>query len=312
MHNNLSQIPKVVEGWVTPGYVWLFWTLELLLAAALFIMGIIQWLLLPIIAGIVLLITGISSLKIVNQWEKVVVLRLGRLHRVMEPGPFILLLGIETVAARIDQRTQITTFTAEETLTKDTVPVNVDAVLFWVVWDAQKAAFEVSNYQEAVSWAAQTALREILGSSPLAEVLAERENIDEILRKRIDRRTEPWGIAVYSVEIRDVIIPEELQVAMSREAQAERERKARIVLSQAEHEVAQQFVNASNVYKDNPGALELRTINLLAESIKSKGGLIVVPSDIANLFNTGLTSSFWENNSIKNSEKTNKGVDSGL
>lgn len=233
------------------------------------------WIALP---GLVVFVYAASAIKIAKQWEKVVVLRLGRFHRTVGPGPFIVIPLIESIAARVDQRIVTTAFSAEQTLTKDNVPVDVDAVLFWVVWDPERAALEVVDYREAVSWAAQTALREVIGRTLLSEMLAAREHIDQTLEKIIDARTEPWGIAVQAVEIRDVIIPPTLQEAMSREAQAERERRARVILGTAEVEIASKFAEASQAYRGNEVALQLRAMNLLYEGLKEKGGLIVVPS----------------------------------
>ena len=178
----------------------------------------------------------------------------------------------------IDQRVRTTSFSAEKTLTKDSVPVDVDAVLFWVVWDAQKAALEVENYREAISWAAQTALRDLIGRTLLADVLAGRQTLDSQLQEIIDQRTEPWGVTVQSVEIRDVVIPEILEDAMSRQAQAERERQARVILGDAERQIADKFLEASKLYNENPVALHLRAMNMLYEGLKEKGALIVVPS----------------------------------
>jgi regulator of protease activity HflC (stomatin/prohibitin superfamily) len=187
-----------------------------------------------------------------------------------------------------------TSFMAEQTLTKDTVPVNVDAVLFWIVWDAKKAALEVENYRNAISWASQTALRDIIGKTELASLLSGRELLDKELQKVIDSRTEPWGITVQSVEIRDVIIPEQLQDAMSRQAQAERERQARVILGDAENQIATKFAQAAELYKDNPVALHLRAMNMLYEGLKEKGALVVVPSTAVESMGlgtiTGLTS----------------------
>lgn len=227
------------------------------------------------------------SVKVAAQWEKCIVLRLGRLRRAQGPGLFFIIPLVDNVVARVDQRIIATPFTAEQTLTRDTVPVDVDAVLFWAVWDPVKAALEVANYREAVSWAAQTALRDVIGRTPLSDMLAGREVIDRELQAIIDRRTEPWGIAVQSVEIRDVVIPNHLQEAMSREAQAERERKARIILGTAELEIAAKFAQASQAYENNPVALHLRAMNLLYEGLKEKGALVVVPSTASNTMGLG-------------------------
>lgn len=188
----------------------------------------------------------------------------------------------------------VTAFNAEKTLTKDTVPVDVDAVLFWLVWDAEKAALEVANYRMAITWASQTALREVIGQMDLADILVGRERMDRDLQKIIDERTTPWGVTVQSVEIRDVVIPQELEDAMSRQAQAERERQARIILGESEKQIAQSFADASNAYINNPTALHLRAMNMLFEGLKDKGALVIVPSSAVDTMNlggvTGLTS----------------------
>ncbi|WP_371379361.1 slipin family protein [Sporomusa aerivorans] len=235
-----------------------------------------------VIAGFVVALLVSQSIKVAQQWEKAVVLRLGKFHCLAGPGIFFTIPVIDTTPFWIDQRIIATPFNAEQTLTKDNVPVDVDAVLFWMVWDAEKAALEVENYREAVSWAAQTALRDIIGRTMLSEMLAGREHIDNELQEIIDKRTAPWGVTVQSVEIRDVIIPEGLQNAMSREAQADRERKARIILGSVEQEIANSFLEAAKIYGDNAIALQLRSMNVMYESLKERGGLVVVPSQIAD------------------------------
>jgi len=216
--------------------------------------------------------------KVAKQWEKAVVLRLGRYIGIRGPGLFWIVPLIDTVSSWIDQRIITTNFVAEQTLTSDTVPVNVDAVLFWMVYDPEKAALEVQDYQQAVSWAAQTALRDIIGRTPLTELLRGRERIEEELQKLIDGRSNPWGVTVQSVEMRDVVIPDALQDAMSREAQASREKQARIILGQAEVEIAHLFAKAAESYQENPTALHLRAMNMLYEGLKEKGALMLVPS----------------------------------
>ncbi|MBC8014555.1 MAG: slipin family protein [Sporomusaceae bacterium] len=238
-----------------------------------------------LVLGIAVLV--FISLRVAAEWERAVVLRLGKYQGLRGPGHFWLIPFIDTVVYWVDQRTIATPFVAEETLTKDTVPVNVDAILFWMVWDPQKAALEVENYREAVAWTAQTALRDVVGRFGLAEILSGREEIDGVLQELIDSRTEPWGITVHSVEIRDVIIPEGLQEAMSREAQAERERRARIILGDAEAELAERFVEASKIYENNPVALQLRAMNILYEGLKDGSGLVIVPSQVAESLNVG-------------------------
>jgi len=216
--------------------------------------------------------------KIARQWERAVVLRLGRYVGLRGPGLFWIVPFIDTVTTWVDQRVITTSFAAEETLTSDTVPVNVDAVLFWMVYDPEKAALEVQHYPQAVSWAAQTALRDIIGRTSLTDLLRGRERIEEELQKLIDERSNPWGVTVQSVEMRDVIIPAALQDAMSREAQAAREKQARIILGQAEVEIAKLFEKAAESYHDNPTALHLRAMNMLYEGLKEKGAMMIVPS----------------------------------
>jgi regulator of protease activity HflC (stomatin/prohibitin superfamily) len=238
----------------------------------------------------VLMILGfyfLFALKIAQQWEKAVVLRLGKFHSLRGPGFFWLVPIIEATSVWIDHRVMVTPFNAEKTLTKDTVPVDVDAVLFWVIWDAEKAALEVQDYKGAISWAAQTALREIIGQMTLADILVGRAKMDADLQKIIDERTTPWGISVQSVEIRDVIIPQGLEDAMSQQAQAERERQSRVILGEAEMQVADSFAEASKAYINNPTALHLRAMNMLFEGLKEKGALVIVPSSAVDTMNLG-------------------------
>ena len=227
------------------------------------------------------------SLKIASQWEKAIVLRLGKFRGLRGPGLFWLLPVIDSTPNWIDHRVMVTPFNAEKTLTKDTVPVDVDAVLFWVVWDAEKAALEVADYKAAIAWAAQTALREVIGQMNLADILIGRNKMDADLQKIIDERTTPWGISVQSVEIRDVIIPQALEDAMSRQAQAERERQARVILGESEKQIAASFAEASIAYQDNPTALHLRAMNMLFEGLKEKGALVIVPSSAVDTMNLG-------------------------
>src|SRR5512147_1260369 len=235
-----------------------------------------QWLWLPAFAAAALVLA--QSPRIAQQWERAVVLRFGRFVGLRGPGLFWILPFADTVSSWIDQRTITTSFAAEQTLTSDTVPVNVDAVLFWMVNDAEKAALEVQDYQQAVSWAAQTALRDIIGRTALTDLLRGRERIEEELQRLIDERSNPWGVSVQSVEMRDVVIPDALQDAMSREAQASREKQARIILGQAEVEIAHLFAVAAESYTANPTALHLRAMNMLYEGLKEKGALMLVPS----------------------------------
>jgi regulator of protease activity HflC (stomatin/prohibitin superfamily) len=230
------------------------------------------------IGGIIVGLIAMQSPKVAKQWEKAVVLRLGRFVGLRGPGLFWIVPFIDSVSSWIDQRVITTSFAAEQTLTSDTVPVNVDAVLFWMVYDAEKAALEVQQYQDAVSWAAQTALRDIIGRTSLGDLLRGREKIEDLLQELIDGRCNPWGVTVQSVEMRDVIIPDALQDAMSREAQAAREKAARIILGEAEVEIAKLFAAASVSYHDNPTALHLRAMNMLYEGLKEKGAMMIVPS----------------------------------
>jgi regulator of protease activity HflC (stomatin/prohibitin superfamily) len=230
------------------------------------------------IAGVLVGIILAQAPRVAKQWERAVILRLGKYNGLRGPGLFWIIPLIDTVTSWIDQRVITTNFNAEETLTSDTVPVNVDAVLFWMVFDPEKAALEVQDYARAVSWAAQTALRDIIGRTSLTDLLRGREHIESELQKLIDERCTPWGVTVQSVEMRDVVIPTSLQDAMSREAQAAREKQARIILGQAEVEIASLFQEASRSYHDNPTALHLRAMNILYEGLKEKGALMLVPS----------------------------------
>ncbi len=252
--------------------------------------GLLTWLLLNpagIIVGFFLGLLLAQAPKIARQWERAVVLRLGRYVGLRGPGLFWIVPFVDTVSAWVDQRVITTSFAAEETLTSDTVPVNVDAVLFWMVYDPEKAALEVQNYPQAVSWAAQTALRDIIGRTSLTDLLRGRERIEDELQQLIDERSNPWGVTVQSVEMRDVIIPAALQDAMSREAQAAREKQARIILGQAEVEIAHSFEKAAQSYRDNPTALHLRAMNMLYEGLKEKGALMLVPSSAVESMGMG-------------------------
>ncbi|HEU4931986.1 MAG TPA: slipin family protein [Pyrinomonadaceae bacterium] len=252
--------------------------------------GLISWLTFNPVAGILGLLLGLLAAqapKIARQWERAVVLRLGRYVGLRGPGLFWIIPFVDSISAWVDQRVITTSFAAEETLTSDTVPVNVDAVLFWMVYDPEKAALEVQNYPQAVSWAAQTALRDIIGRTSLTDLLRGRERIEDELQQLIDERSNPWGVTVQSVEMRDVIIPSALQDAMSREAQASREKQARIILGQAEVEIAHSFATAAQSYRDNPTALHLRAMNMLYEGLKEKGALMLVPSSAVESMGMG-------------------------
>lgn len=246
----------------------------------------VTFLVIMILIGIYILV----AVQIASQWEKAVVLRFGKFHNLKGPGLFWIVPIVDSVVNWIDHRVNVTPFSAEKTLTKDTVPVDVDAVLFWLVWDAQKASLEVADYRVAISWASQTALREIIGQMALADILVGRARMDDDLQKIIDERTTPWGITVQSVEIRDVVIPPALEDAMSRQAQAERERQARVILGESELQIASSFAEAAKAYANNPTALHLRAMNMLFEGLKQKGALVIVPSSAVDTMNLGTMS----------------------
>jgi regulator of protease activity HflC (stomatin/prohibitin superfamily) len=245
----------------------------------------------PVGVTIVLALIGIFmgySVKMAQQWERAVILRLGRLHAVKGPGLFILVPILDQVATWIDQRIRTSDFSAEQALTRDTVPVNVDAIVFWMVHDPERAALEIADYNSAVQRVAQTSLREMIGSSVLSELLSDRKTADAALKEVIGAKTAEWGVTVNSVEIRDVAIPDNLQDAMSRQAQAEREKQARVTLGSAEEEVAQKFVNAAKLYSTSPEALQLRAMNIIYETTKERGATILMPSNMVDAMNPAL------------------------
>lgn len=245
------------------------------------------WIVVELLALNIIGLYVLLAFKVAEQWEKAILLRLGRFIGLKGPGPFWIIPIVDTIPAWIDHRVMVTSFTAERTLTKDTVPVDVDAVLFWVVWDAEKAALEVEDYRAAIAWAAQTALREIIGQMDLADILVGRARMDAELQHIIDDRTTPWGITVQSVEIRDIVIPGGLEDAMSRQAQAERERQARVILGESEEQIADSFAKAAEAYRDNPTALHLRAMNMLFEGLKERGAMVIVPSSAVDTMNLG-------------------------
>ena len=249
------------------------------------------WLKNPVtlITGVLLGLYLLFAIKVVQQWEKVALLRLGRYVGLRGPGWFHMVPVFETISHYIDQRVRVHSVTAESTLTRDTVPVNVDAIVFWMVWNAEKAILEVESFTEAVNLSAQTALRESIGRHELAQMITEREVMGRQLQQILDEKTNPWGITVQSVEIRDVRIPQSLEDAMSQQAQAERERQARVILGHAEVQVSEQFAEASRVYNDNPGALHLRAMNMLYEAIKERGSMVIVPSSAVETMGLGGT-----------------------
>jgi regulator of protease activity HflC (stomatin/prohibitin superfamily) len=244
------------------------------------------------IALIVALAAGIYlmfSIKVVQQWQRVAILRFGRYRGLRGPGIFLIVPVMDTLSRYVDQRVRVATVTAESTLTRDTVPVNVDAIVFWLVWNAEKSILEVENFTDAVNMSAQTALRESIGRHELAQMITERESMGQQLQLILDAKTNPWGITIQSVEIRDVRIPQALENSMSQQAQAERERQARLILGDAETQVAIKFAEAARTYGDNPGALHLRAMNMLYEAMKEKGAMVIVPSTAVETMGLGGT-----------------------
>ena len=241
----------------------------------------------PCVVGVLLGTYFLFAIKVVRQWEKVAVLRFGRYLGLRGPGITIIIPVVDTLSLYVDQRVRVTKVTAETALTRDTVPVNVDAIVFWVVWNAEKSILEVESFIDAITMSAQTALRESIGRHELAQMVTERETLGHELQHILEEKTNPWGITVQSVEIRDVHIPQALEDAMSRQAQAERERQARIILGQAETEIAAKFELASKVYVDNPVALHLRAMNMLYEAIKERGSMVIVPSSVVETMGLG-------------------------
>jgi regulator of protease activity HflC (stomatin/prohibitin superfamily) len=241
----------------------------------------------PIFTALAIGLYLMFAIKIANQWERVAQLRLGKYLGLRGPGLFFIVPVIDSLSKYVDQRVRVTDVRAESALSKDTVPVNVDAIIFWVVWNAEKCILEVADFNEAIMMSAQTALRESIGRHELAQMITERETLGHELQRILDEKTNPWGITVQSVEIRDVKIPAALEDAMSRQAQAERERQARIILGQAETEISKKFEEASLVYQNNPTALHLRAMNMLYEAIKERGSMIIVPSSAVETMGLG-------------------------
>ncbi len=255
------------------------------ISAALYLGRVVN---LPVAIVLVLVSLLISSaIRVADQWERAVVLRMGKFAGLKGPGPFLILPIIDSVSAYIDQRVRVSAFKAEQTLTKDTVPVNVDAVVYWTVWDVEKAALEVQDYQTAIEHIAQTGLRDTIGKHELSTLLQERDRIADDLQQVLDHNTNPWGITCQTVGIKDIAIPQDLAEAMSKEAQAERERRARVILGTAETEIAEKFAQASSQYRDNPVALHLRGMNMLFEGLKEKGSMVIVPSSALDTMNLG-------------------------
>ena len=272
------------KGWFNP----ISLTVLLVLISVSIILSVLQIVNVQVFV-LLILFSGLlaTSIRIADQWERAVVLRMGKFKGLRGPGPFMIIPIIDSVSAYIDQRVRVSAFKAEQTLTKDTVPVNVDAVVYWTVWDVEKAALEVQEYQRAIEHIAQTGLRDTIGKHELSTLLQERDKIAEDFQHVLDRNTNPWGITCQTVGINDIAIPQDLADAMSKEAQAERERRARVILGTAETEIAEKFELASRKYTDNPVALHLRGMNMLFEGLKEKGSMVIVPSSALDSMNLG-------------------------
>ena len=272
------------KGWSNPVTISVLLILTAV-SAGLYLLQIINT---PVLA-LSLLFSGLiaSAIRIADQWERAVVLRMGKYKGLKGPGPFMIIPIMDSVSTYIDQRVRVSDFKAEQTLTKDTVPVNVDAVVYWTVWDVEKAALEVQEYKKAIEHIAQTGLRDTIGKHELSDLLQERDKIADDLQQVLDKNTNPWGITCQTVGIKDIVIPRLLGDAMSKEAQAERERRARVILGTAETEIAEKFEQASKKYTDNPVALHLRGMNMLFEGLKEKGSMVIVPSSALDTMNLG-------------------------
>lgn len=283
----LMNVPVMTKGWFNPISVAVLLIL-VVVSVALRALGVIN----DYVFVFLLLVSVFvaASIRIADQWERAVVLRMGKFCGLKGPGPFMIVPIIDSVSTYIDQRVRVSAFKAEQTLTKDTVPVNVDAVVYWTVWDVEKAALEVQEYQTAIEHIAQTGLRDTIGKHELSDLLQERDKIAEDLQQVLDRNTNPWGITCQTVGIKDIAIPQALAEAMSKEAQAERERRARVILGTAETEIAEKFAQASRQYTDNPVALHLRGMNMLFEGLKEKGSMVIVPSSALETMNLGAMS----------------------
>ena len=274
----------ISKGWFNPISLFVFIVL-VLVSVGLYLLAVVG-----VVGLIILLVFSLlvsSAIRVADQWERAVVLRLGKYKGLKGPGPFMIIPVIDSVSTYIDQRVRVSVFNAEQTLTKDTVPVNVDAVVYWTVWDVEKAALEVQEYQKAIEHIAQTGLRDTIGKHELSELLQERDKIADDLQHVLDQGTSPWGITCQTVGIKDIAIPQDLAEAMSKEAQAERERRARVILGTAETEIAEKFAQASQKYTDNPVALHLRGMNMLFEGLKEKGSMVIVPSSALDTMNLG-------------------------
>ena len=275
---------SMTRGWFNPVSI----SVLLILIGVSAVLYFFQIVNIPILA-LIILFAGLfaSAIRIADQWERAVVLRMGKYKGLKGPGLFMIIPVLDSVSTYIDQRVRVSAFKAEQTLSKDTVPVNVDAVVYWTVWDVEKAALEVQEYQKAIEHIAQTGLRDTIGKHELSELLQDRDKIAEDLQQVLDRNTNPWGITCQTVGIKDIVIPQALADAMSKEAQAERERRARVILGTAETEIAEKFEQASRKYTNNPVALHLRGMNMLFEGLKEKGSMVIVPSSALETMNLG-------------------------
>ena len=272
------------KGWFNPVSISVL-LIMITVSAVLYVLQIVN---IPVLTALIIFsVLFATAIRIADQWERAVVLRMGKYKGLKGPGLFIIIPILDSVSTYIDQRVRVSAFKAEQTLTKDTVPVNVDAVVYWTVWDVEKAALEVQEYQKAIEHIAQTGLRDTIGKHELSALLQERDKIAEDLQQVLDRNTNPWGITCQTVGIKDIAIPKDLADAMSKEAQAERERRARVILGTAETEIAEKFEQASKKYTSNPVALHLRGMNMLFEGLKEKGSMVIVPSSALDTMNLG-------------------------
>ncbi|MFH1726927.1 MAG: slipin family protein [Pseudomonadota bacterium] len=291
MDNNISKIKEPNKPFTFTNWLAVFVTI-IVLAIGYFINNVLAqdgYYTNSLVMAITLILGALTltSIKIIAEWDRFVILRFGKFQKIANPGICLIIPIVDKVAKVVDMRTRVTDFSSESTLTKDTVPVNVDAICFWLVWDAKKAILEVEKYYQAIILSAQTALRDIIGTHELAEILTHRVALGNKLKEVLDEKTNPWGITVQSVEIRDIIIPKDLEDAMSKQAQAERERQARIILGTAETEIAEKFAQAAKLYEKSPEAMHLRGMNMLFEGLKEKGSMVIVPSSALETMNLG-------------------------
>ncbi len=286
---DLAPVVGIAVGAAVLLFVLRYWAFVLIVvgsvssAAGMLLDAVPVWLMVTLAIGFLLA----PAVEIVKQWDKIVILRLGKFHHVGGPGPLVILPIFDSVAGYVDTRIRVTDFSAEQSLTRDTVPVNIDALAFWMIWDAGRAILEVQKFEPAVILSAQTALRATIGANDLSTLLSERERLGREIQQIVDAKTNPWGITILSVEFKEILIPKELEDALSREAQADRERNARVILSGTEADIAPTFKSAADAYRDDPVALQLRAMNMVYESMRTKGGLVIVPSEALKGMNLG-------------------------